>query len=207
MTKIIAFISRKGGTGKTTNAINIATCLFSLGHKVCLIETDTNYTLSTLRKMEEFKSKGAVGKLFPIKGSTDEKAVDDIKALQKENFDFILVDSAGKTTTDAIKQLALSSDAIVVPSSLTQNDLLVTFQTVEDLKWAKDHKESLKLLVLPNRIHSSTKMKSIHSQMENLDATVIDTFVPSKNAFAQFSTIRPEKGYFDVAEKIMAILK
>ena len=59
MAKIISFISRKGGTGKTTNAINLATILHQLGHRITLIETDTNYTLSTLRKMELFKSGGS----------------------------------------------------------------------------------------------------------------------------------------------------
>ena len=52
MAKVISFISRKGGTGKTTNAINLSTMLHSLGHAVALIETDTNYTLNTLRKLE-----------------------------------------------------------------------------------------------------------------------------------------------------------
>ncbi len=206
MSKVISFISRKGGTGKTTNAINIATCLFSLGHKVCLIETDTNYTLSTLRKMESFKAKTAVGNLFPIMGSTDAKVTDDLKALSAEHYDFILIDSAGKTTTQEIKNLTLVSDLIVVPSSLSQNDLLVTYQTIEDLKWAKEQRSSLRLLVLPNRIHSRTKLESICQQMANLDAEVLEAFVPAKNTYAQFSTIRPEKEYFDVAEKIISLL-
>lgn len=50
MAKVISFISRKGGTGKTTNAINLATSLHETGKKVLLVETDANYTLSTLRK-------------------------------------------------------------------------------------------------------------------------------------------------------------
>ena len=57
MAKIISFISRKGGTGKTTNAINLATTLYQMGKRVLLIETDANYTLNTLRKMELFKAK------------------------------------------------------------------------------------------------------------------------------------------------------
>ena len=57
MAKIISFISRKGGTGKTTNAINLSTTLNQMGKHVLLIETDANYTLNTLRKMELFKAK------------------------------------------------------------------------------------------------------------------------------------------------------
>ena len=54
---IISFISRKGGTGKTTNVMQLATTLASQKKRVVVIETDTNYTLTTLRKMELFKAK------------------------------------------------------------------------------------------------------------------------------------------------------
>ena len=57
MTKVISFISRKGGSGKTTNAVNLATTLQSRRKKVMLVETDTNYTLNSLRKLELFKKK------------------------------------------------------------------------------------------------------------------------------------------------------
>jgi len=68
MAKIISFISRKGGTGKTTNAINLATTLNSMGYKICVIETDTNYTLNTLRQMEVYKLGEKAGEMFDIFG-------------------------------------------------------------------------------------------------------------------------------------------
>ena len=43
---------------------------------------------------------------------------------ERKNTDFIIVDSAGKTTDEGIKKLCLVSDAVIVPTSLTQNDLL-----------------------------------------------------------------------------------
>ena len=79
MSKVISFISRKGGTGKTTNAINLATTLHSLGHRVMIIETDTNYTLGTLRKLELFNNETNEEDLFLIKGSTDDSIADEIR--------------------------------------------------------------------------------------------------------------------------------
>ena len=103
MAKVISFISRKGGTGKTTNAINLATMLNNLGHKVALIETDTNYTLNTLRKMEVYKSGAKEDALFKILGSDDDKIADELKAIKIDNeLDFVIVDSAGKTTDEGI---------------------------------------------------------------------------------------------------------
>ncbi len=204
MTKIISFISRKGGTGKTTNAINLATMLHSLGHKVALIETDTNYTLNTLRKLEVFKSGARENSLFEILGSEDAKIADDLMALRtSKSYDFIIVDSAGKTTDEGIKKLCLQSEGVIVPTSLTQNDLLVTYQTIEDLSPAKELKPDLKIMVLPNRIHSLTGSKTIMDALDNLDAHILEVTVPQKNLFVNFSTIMAEKEYLTIAQEII----
>lgn len=204
MTKVIAFISRKGGTGKTTNAINLATTFHKMGHRVALIETDTNYTLSTLRKIEVYKGDLDESKLFQIRGSKDESIAEEINDLKLTgNLDFLIIDSAGKTTDEGIKKLCLVSDAVVVPSSLTQNDLLVTYQTVKDLSPAKEINESLKIMILPNRIHSLTKQQTVEDAMSNLDAEILKVTVPQKNLFVNFSTISPEKEYIEIAETII----
>ena len=204
MTKVISFISRKGGTGKTTNAINLTTMLNNLGYKVALIETDTNYTLSTLRKMEVFQSNAKSEAIFEILGSEDDKIADELEAMKPKNtYDYIIVDSAGKTTDEGIKRLCLVSDAVVVPSSLTQNDLLVTYQTITDLSPAKELNTNLKIMVLPNRIHSQTKNKTIQEAMDSLDAHVLEVAVPQKNLFVNYSTILAEKQYHQIAQEIL----
>jgi chromosome partitioning protein len=48
MAEIIAFAQRKGGSGKTTSAFNIAGALGQLGRRVLLIDMDPQVTLSTL---------------------------------------------------------------------------------------------------------------------------------------------------------------
>ena len=206
MSKVISFISRKGGTGKTTNAINLSTMIHSLGYSVVLIETDTNYTLSTLRKMELFKTGAKNITMFPICPSEDDLANDEIERWKKEKVDFILLDTAGKTTDIGIKKICVASDLVIIPTSLSQNDLLVTFQTVEDLKPARELNSNLKIAILPNRIHGSTKNKTIQATLNQLDAVVLDNFVPSKNLFTQSSTILAEKEYLNIAKEILTLL-
>ncbi|MEM7108643.1 MAG: ParA family protein [Bacteroidota bacterium] len=204
MTKVISFISRKGGTGKTTNAINLSTMLNSLGYKVILVETDTNYTLNTLRKMEIYKSGAKENTVFEIAGSDDNNVAAELEQLKPDGkYDYIIVDSAGKTTDEGIKKLCLISDAVIVPSSLTQNDLIVTYQTISDLSPAKELNTNLKIFVLPNRIHSLTKMTTIVEAMDNLDSEVLEVSVPQKNLFVNYSTILAEKEYHQVAKVIL----
>lgn len=207
MAKVISFISRKGGTGKTTNAINLATTLHQLGKRVILVETDTNYTLNTLRKMEVFKAQdgktdGRNG--FDILGSQDNEVAGELAAIRESRkTDVVIVDSAGKTTDEGIKKLCLVSDVVVVPTSLTQNDLLVTYQTVTDLAPARELNPKLKILILPNRIHSATNLYTVRDNLKNLDAIILPIIVPQKNLFVNFSTVDAEKEYQPIASEIL----
>lgn len=206
MAKVVSFISRKGGTGKTTNAINLATTLNMLGKRVVLVETDTNYTLNTLRKMELFKSKEN-GKAFEILGSQDHAVAQELMDLKNSRkTDVVVVDSAGKTTDEGIKKLCLVSDVVIVPTSLTQNDLLVTYQTVTDLAPARKLNPQLKILILPNRIHSGTNLYTVRENLKNLDAIILPIIVPQKNLFVNFSTVDAEKAYEPIAREILKYL-
>lgn len=203
MAKIISFISRKGGTGKTTNAINLATTLYHMGKHVLLIETDANYTLNTLRKMELFKAKESKNG-FEILGSQDSSVADELSKIKEtRNEDIIVVDSAGKTTDEGMKKLCLVSDMVIVPTSLTQNDLLVTYQTVTDLAPARNLNPKLKILILPNRIHTATNISTVRQNLKNLDAIILPIIVPQKNLFVNFSTLEAEKEYLPVAQSIL----
>lgn len=203
MAKVISFISRKGGTGKTTNAINLATSLHDAGKNVLLVETDANYTLSTLRKMELYKEPEK-SLPFEIVGSDDSRIADELVIIKKDKrLDIVIIDSAGKTTDEGIKKLCLISEVVIVPTSLTQNDLLVTYQTVTDLAPARELNPALKILVLPNRIHSATGLHTVRDTLNNLDALILPIIVPQKNLFVNFSTLKSEEGYQPIAHEIL----
>lgn len=209
--KVISFISRKGGTGKTTNAIQLATALWAGGHNVVLFETDTNYTLATLRAME-WQRMSDVQKInltepFPILASEDHRILDDMDNENQKGFaEYIIIDSAGKTTDANIKRLCLQTNLIVIPTSLSRNDVLVTYQTIEDLKPALGLNKELTIAVLPNRINSQTGKATLNAGFGQLDAHILQTIVPQKNIFTQFSTIFAEDEYAPIAREIIELL-
>ena len=179
-----------------------------IGYSVLLVETDTNYTLISSRKLELFKRKEKEDKYFPILASEDHRVAEEIRVLkEKKSFDIIIVDSAGKTTDQGIRELCLVSDMVIITTSLTQNDLLVTYQTVKDLLPAKEISKNLKLCILPNRIHSHTRLRTVKEVLKNLEAEVIDTYVPQRKIYTSPSTIFAEKKYLNVANQIAKKLK
>jgi chromosome partitioning protein len=205
MTTVISFISRKGGTGKTTSAINTATTLFNGNFKTILIETDTNYTLNTLRKLDLFKyGEEMLNNSLRIVGAHESNVTDDINVLKHmESYDYIVVDSAGKTTDNATKDLCLASDIVVVPTSLSQSDLLVAYQTIQDLKPAQELNKKLRIVVLPNRIHGRTANQTILGALQKLNTEIILPFIPYKVLYSQISTIHSIKEYVPTVENII----
>jgi chromosome partitioning protein len=76
-----------------------------------------------------------------------------------------------------------------------------------DLTPARDLNPNLKIMVLPNRIHSFTRMKTVHESLGNVNAIILDVMVPQKNLFVNFSTVQAEKEYQPVVDAILKHLK
>jgi len=56
----IAVANQKGGSGKTTTAVNLSACLAEKGHRVLLVDLDPQAQASTCWKIEELEPKGTV---------------------------------------------------------------------------------------------------------------------------------------------------
>jgi chromosome partitioning protein len=80
---------------------------------------------------------------------------------------------------------------------------LVTYQTVTDISPARELNPKLKILILPNRIHSATGIHTVRDNLRNLDAIILPVVVPQKNIFVNFSTLDCEKEYQPVALAIL----
>ncbi|MDD5155417.1 MAG: AAA family ATPase [Candidatus Omnitrophica bacterium] len=147
MGKIIAVCNQKGGTGKTTSAINLATYMALLGKKVMLVDLDPqanttsgvginrhNVSKSTYHilleeiDIQEIIQKTAIENLWLAAANLDltgaEVELVSVmgreyrlkKALQKEkeNFDFIIVDSPPSLGLLTINSLC-AADSVLIP--------------------------------------------------------------------------------------------
>lgn len=113
--KVVFLLQQKGGSGKTTTAINIACGLKELGYKVAMIDMDKD-------KPDAYMWMAKNNQPSNFVYSLDEKNVREKVIEFKQDLDFIVIDTPPNFQTAALKS-ALLSDLVVIPCSPSGMDL------------------------------------------------------------------------------------
>ena len=150
MSKIISFLSQKGGTGKTTLSILSATYLASVGTRVAVIDADFpqhsfNRTrkkdildLVEKQKLEQGSEDSSVNaeqvsqKLpYAVVSSTISDATNSLKILQtSQNLDFIFVDVPGTLNVNDMVDLVDKLDLIIIPTEMEFKSITAGMETM-----------------------------------------------------------------------------
>src|SRR4051812_36108401 len=112
---ILSFLNQKGGVGKTTLSINVATCLAIKKNKVLLIDADlqnSSLDWATIRKKES---------LFTVVGITKPIIHKEIPKLIK-NYDHIIIDGPPRIY-DVARSAIVASDVVIMPVQPSPYDI------------------------------------------------------------------------------------
>ncbi|CAN5406752.1 ParA family protein [soil metagenome] len=126
--KTITVLSRKGGSGKTTLAVNLALMAFLAGRKVMLADIDPQRSASdALRNRAEpgpTLIDGVVGKLFHARSTA-----------MREHYDYLFIDTPASPETDVAQAVNLSDLCLVVgrPSFLDLAPIVRSAEAVRRL--------------------------------------------------------------------------
>ncbi len=127
--KIIAFLSQKGGSGKTTLAVHSAVAAQEAGYKVVVIDTDPQHSATVWSDARESSSPvvatAAPGELQQV-----------LKAARGEGMDFAIIDTAPHAAPEAAA-IARASDLVVIPCRPTAFDVAAAGRAVAIVKAAK----------------------------------------------------------------------
>lgn len=105
--KVVSFINPKGGVGKSTSVINVATCFVRSGYSVAVVDTDPQMSLTNWNKSGKAN--------FAVFTAASEK---DVYQIRKElkNYDYAIVDGAASLSV-ITSAAVMVSDLIIIPVS------------------------------------------------------------------------------------------
>lgn len=133
-TPIITVSTGKGGAGKTTTTISLADYWASSGHKIGLLNTDPNQSLT--RWYEKGKAKGYFENIVFKEELQEKNIITAAKALCDE-VDILLIDVAGIASVSLLKAAGIA-DLVIIPAQPNEDDFLEAINTKEIVKEAEE---------------------------------------------------------------------
>ncbi len=175
--RIITVAQQKGGSGKTTVAVNLAVELRARGHSVAIVDTDPQGSMGRwfIERVErlgddeelDFSTSSAWGASYE-----SEKL--------KKRFDFVIIDTPPKIDADLRPALRVA-DLVVVPVATSHVDLWAT-EGVLDLT----RREKARALIVLNRTRPSTRLAvEVAEKASELGADLADVQIANRVIYAE----------------------
>jgi len=127
--RLIPFVSFKGGAGKTTTLMAVASCLVARGERTALLEADENAPLA--RWQENATGNATWSELISVLPADSERSLErSFEAAEKAGCRYALADTAGGGSE--LNMMAMTNaDSIVIPTGLSVLDLDDALSTLE----------------------------------------------------------------------------
>ncbi|MBL4744484.1 MAG: AAA family ATPase [Cycloclasticus sp.] len=178
---IISFINQKGGVGKTTIAINVASALAQQGFKTLLIDADKQGSSSTWASLREETP-------FQVVSLARENMAKDALSLATE-YDFTLIDAPPHAEAIS-RSCIIASDLVVMPIEPSGLSTWASDVTVQQVEQAREYKETLKCgFVVSRKIGKTVIGRQVREMVENTGMRVFDADIENRVAFAESMTM------------------
>lgn len=145
---IVTIGGTKGGSGKTTTAVNLAVCAAQAGKQVLLVDADPQGSSMAWRQLRE-----DVEKELPSIACTACAASSiqkDLKVMAK-GFDLTVVDVGGRDS-NVLRAAMIASDLFITPTSPACYDLWAVEDTIEIIKEARSYGFEVPAYLLFNQV-------------------------------------------------------
>lgn len=160
---VLTFASSKGGAGKTTSAIILATTLCR-DHKVCLIDADP------AKRLMGWSEKGKLPLRLEVMSTRGEKHIHEEIEAAKERAEFVIIDLEGAATR--LNAFAMGeSDLVIIPMGDEQQDAEGAIETMSELALeARQMRREIPVRILFARTQAAVKSrleKSLNEQVRD----------------------------------------
>ncbi len=179
MALTIAVSSLKGGVGKSTIALNLATCLHRAGHRSIVVDTDPQGTCRMwAAKAAEVEHDGP-----PVVAMDGKTLRRDLERITK-GFDVAIIDCPPRMGAET-RAAMLASDLVVMPVIPGAADVWALQETIAVLDEAKQYRDELRAVVVLNRADRTTLAKLALQALSELDVRVLDEVIKNRVAYGE----------------------
>jgi len=173
---IVAFLSQKGGVGKSTLARALACEASKGGLSVKVADLDTQQgTISNWHRQREANGHDRIGSV-----ETFGKAKDALKTA--DDFDMLILDGAPRASS-ATSEIAKVADLIVLPTGASRDDLIPTVLLAHEL--TKKGIPTKKFAIALVRVATESEIRDAQEYIQMSGYHLLNGFLPEKPSYRQ----------------------
>lgn len=173
--KVISFINPKGGSGKTTSVINVATSLVRSGHTVAVVDTDPQMSLTNWN---------AAGKaVFSVFTADSEKDVYQVRKELKD-FDYVVIDGAGSLSV-ITSAAVMMSDLVIIPVSPSPLDFSASGTVVTVLEAQAYNRPVEARFLITRKVSNASMLALLKTSIENTGIERFKTAIGNRQTYVK----------------------
>jgi len=181
MPKVIAILNQKGGVGKTTLAVHIATALARKNRKVLLVDADPQGSALDWAAARHGEP------TFPVVGLPKSSIHKELPALAKD-YDIVLIDGPPRVY-DVARSAIMASDLVLVPVQPSPYDVWAAKEIIDLLNEATVYKPTLqKAFIINRKIVNTAIGRDVAEALSSYPIPVLQTAICQRVAFAESAT-------------------
>lgn len=174
---VIAVVSAKGGTGKSTITLNLAGVLSANKQSVLVIDADPQGSIAQWAKIRKQENPDVIVQSSPVIKKQVKKS--------SKKYDIILFDSP-PTIKKRTRSVIQSADKLIIPVTPGLADFWSTERLVKVYLEEKEKRPKLDAQILINRIDRRTRLgKEFRSFLEKLNIPIFITEIPQRVIFCE----------------------
>jgi chromosome partitioning protein len=176
----ISFASSKGGAGKSTSAVLLASDFAIRGATVTIIDADPNQPVSRWGKKP-----GRPAELSVVSNVTEETLIDAIEDASRTSA-FVIVDLEG-TASLMVAQAMSRSDLVIIPSKGSALDATEAIKVIKFVRrQERAYNRNIAFALLFTQTNPAVRprtLKSIEAEMEEHGVPMFRTAIHERDAF------------------------